>query len=100
MPTDDGVAVGTLSQDEEGRELFAELGNSMATSDTVVVSFDEIILNCTDETLWLPSAPIGGDYSFRKVEAFMWTLRTSLATRLIPVDAQASRSQPKSLSKS
>jgi hypothetical protein len=46
------------------------------------VSFDEIILDCTDETLWLPSAPIGGDYSFRRVEAFKWTLRNSLAARL------------------
>ena len=97
MPTDDGVAVGTLSQDEEGRELFAELGNSTAGSDTTGVSIEEIILDCTDETLWLPSAPIGEDYSFRRVEAFIWTLRTSLATRLIPEDAQASRSQQTSL---
>jgi hypothetical protein len=97
VPTDDGVAVGTLSQDEEGRELFAELGNSTAGSDTPSVSIDEIILDCTDETLWLPSAPIGRDYRFRRVEAFMWTLRASFATRLIPVDAQACRSQQTSL---
>jgi hypothetical protein len=82
VPTDDSVAVGTLSQDEEGRELFGKLGNSTAGSDTTGVSIEEIIFDCTDETLWLPSAPIGGDYRFRRVEAFIWTLRTSLAARL------------------
>jgi hypothetical protein len=56
----DGVAVGTISQQDDGRELLAASEDSTADSDASSAPEEKIIWECTEQPLGLPSAPVIG----------------------------------------
>jgi hypothetical protein len=107
VPTDDGVAVGTLSQGEEGRELLRTATKWKGLDAAVAADIsEETKFEFTKVTpSWVTGPrqigglmrhPLGACFAAKTI-ALKWALRASLAARLFPVDAQASRSQPKSL---